>query len=173
MARNPSLADVRARRAEIATEIAKLKPLQDEDQKLATVEAMLVSLFSVEEMAKSEFPSLAAALQAGLKTPPPPPPVEEESDDDDGESLILAVKRAMRGNESLEELIHLLMDECSDDWWTATEIQDVLTTIKGKKVLMSSVSPTLSMMKSKGTIVRNGHNVALATRVQTNEAAAE
>jgi hypothetical protein len=160
MSKNPSLADVRARRAEIAAEIAKLVgPLQAEDQELASVENVLVRRFDVGE-AESNSPPTAAS------------PAAPEADAD-GPGVGDLVKGAIKGNETIEELIVLLMEHCSDPWWTAAEIQDHLTQVKGKEVPMSSVSPTLTNMKVKGLLVRNGMNVALASEVKNNEAAAE
>ena len=56
----------------------------------------------------------------------------------------------MKGNETIEELIILCMENCGEDWWTAGEMQACLTAVKGRDVPMGSVSPTLSNMKTKG-----------------------
>ncbi|WP_212472985.1 hypothetical protein [Bradyrhizobium liaoningense] len=125
--------------------------------------------------------------QVPPNVPPPPPPAnallqairdlpedeveeeeeeEEEQVNDGGAGLVEIVKKAMTGNENLEQLTLLLFESCSDTWWTATEIQDYLTRIKGKEVPMGSISPMLTALKNNGTITRNGHNVALVTKAQ-------
>jgi hypothetical protein len=83
------------------------------------------------------------------------------------------MKRKLTGKENLEEIITRLFEECGEIWWNANEVQEHLTLIKGRDVPMSSVSPTLTMMKNKGTLVRDGLSVALASRLQNKEAAAE
>ncbi len=148
MAKNPTLADVRARRVEIAKIIG---PLKTEDDELGIAEKALMRLAGPEEAKQSE----------------PEPEQEEE------ESLQDCVKRQMKGNETLEELIVLLFEQCIDDWWLATEVQDYLTRIKGREVPMSSVSPTLTKMKDAGTLVREGLKVALASRVPKQETVAQ
>ncbi|WP_454648017.1 hypothetical protein [Bradyrhizobium liaoningense] len=107
---------------------------------------------------------------------PPPPSAEElaaavaslEEEDgeqgDGGAGLVKLVQDVMVGNETLEQLTLLLFRNCSDTWWTATEIQDYLQRIKGKEVPMNSISPMLTAMKNAGTIVRDGHNVALTEK---------
>jgi hypothetical protein len=77
------------------------------------------------------------------------------------------------GKETLEELIVEMLEACTEDWWSAVEIQQCATEIRGKEVPMSSVSPTLTNMKNKGILVRDGLNVGLASRFQKKEAAAE
>ena len=79
----------------------------------------------------------------------------------------------MTGRETLEELIKMMFVECNEEWWTANEVQQHLSLIKGREVPMSSVSPTLTKMKDNGIIVRRGLKVALVERAKTNEAAAE
>src|SRR6185312_7680822 len=146
MSDNPSLADVKARRAEIAK---LLKPLQDEDQELAAAEAVLLRLIKVEGATQS------AAEPA-----------------DEGRTVVEIVKEIMKGDETIEELMTLLMQESGDPWWTAAELQSHLTDVRKRVVPMSSVSPTLTNMKIKHLLVRNGLKVALTSRVQKNEAAA-
>lgn len=78
--------------------------------------------------------------------------------------MIDEVRGLMTGNETLEQLTLLLFENCSDVWWTATEIQSHLSDLKGKEVPMGSISPMLTAMKNAGTIIRKGHDVALATK---------
>jgi hypothetical protein len=96
--------------------------------------------------------------------PPPPPAPTSQPAPEDEEKLEDTVKRLAKGNETLEELTVMLMEECVDDWWPATEVQDYLTRVKGKEVPMSSVSPTLTKLKDAGILVRDGHKVGLASR---------
>lgn len=51
-------------------------------------------------------------------------------------------------------------------WRTANDVQDNVSEIKGARVPMSSISPTLSELKRAGLIVRDNLRVALATRVR-------
>jgi hypothetical protein len=159
MSDNPSLADVRARRAEIAKII---EPLQAEERELAAVEAVLVRRFGSTPPA-GPTPATASSVA----------PQGAEKSDDDEEFVHDVVKRKMKGNETIEELILMSLDECSEDWWTAAQMQENLKEIKGREVPMSSVSPTLSNMKNRGLIVRDGLNFALPARAKTNEAAAK
>jgi hypothetical protein len=204
--KNPSLADVRARRAEIANQIGSLSA---EDKELAQVENILMRLFKVvEEPLASPAPRstifdpaqlpdhVRTAQEAGktnivtrrsplvvVGTEQPPVPLSQlrrdmspsspatrrrlrlprQADDQEG-PLVNFVREKMTGKETLEELIELMFKECSDDWWTAVEVQTHLTDIKGKEVPMASVSPTLTNMKNKGIIVRDGHQIGLASR---------
>ena len=161
MARDPTLADVRARRAEIAKAVG---PLMAEDDELKIAEKVLARLAEAPEPAPT-------AAKVPPPTPPPRPVTSPAPDDgasandDDGLSLEETVRQKLTGNENLEDLTKLLFDNCSDDWWTATEVQDYLTRVKGKEVPMSSVSPTLTKLKDAGVIVRDGLKVALKSRV--------
>jgi hypothetical protein len=103
----------------------------------------------------------------------PPPPLRIPADADEEGTVVDEVKAKLKGNETLEDLIFLLLDECKDDWWTATEIQSHLTDVKGREVPMSSISPTLTKMKDAGTLTRDGFNVALTSRVQKKQTAAK
>jgi hypothetical protein len=182
MTGNPSLADVRARRAEIAKTV---EALQVEDGELAAAEGVLVRRFGTTPTAPAQvsgsnpdaeiFGKIEDETHEALKaeaesTAEDAAPVDATEDD----PLIVQVKEAMKGNESIVERIVLLMENCVDDWWTATEIQNYLTKLRGGDLVpMGTVSPTLTFMKRQGTIVREGHKVGLASRFQTNEAAAE
>jgi hypothetical protein len=175
MSSNPSLADVRARRAEIAKIIG---PLQAEDKELAAVESVLVRLFGTVTPATvipaPPLPFARPPVEMTIPPPPPPPlPTPPAPPEPEEEYVADVVKRLMKGNETIEELIILCMENCGEDWWTAGEMQTCLTSVKGRDVPMGSVSPTLTNMKTKGLLVRDGMNVGLASRFKTNEAAAE
>ncbi|QQO12452.1 hypothetical protein JJB99_23605 [Bradyrhizobium diazoefficiens] len=91
---------------------------------------------------------------------------EGEGDDDGGAGLVRIVRDVMTGNETLEQLTLLLMRNCGDTWWTASEIQSFLTHIKGREVPMASISPMLTNLKNNGVITRSGHEIALSERAK-------
>lgn len=55
-------------------------------------------------------------------------------------------------------------------WFTANELQEQASVIKGRHIPMATVSPTLSKMKNDELIVRDGLKVALTDRVKKAEA---
>ena len=59
-----------------------------------------------------------------------------------------------------------VLRQSPEPWMTANEIQERAAAIKGQDVPMGTVSPTLSLMKNEGLIVRDGLKVALADRTQ-------
>lgn len=67
-----------------------------------------------------------------------------------------------------ELFIHVLKNSPSP-WMSANEIQEKASELKGTEVPMSTVSPTLSSMKSLNMIVRNGFFVALPDRVDQSQ----
>ena len=162
---NPTLQDVRNRRAQIAKITADLKV---EDAELATAERVLIRLGAVSEPAQTTMftPRVIPNPPA-----PAPRPVAEEQDEDG--SVVETVKEIMTGHETLEQLIVMMFENCGDDWWTASEVQSHLSDIKGKDVPMSSISPTLTNMKNDGLIVRDGLNVGLAARHKEMQTATE
>jgi hypothetical protein len=160
---NPTLQDVRNRRAQIAKITADLTA---EDAELATAEKVLIRLSAAPSLPL--IPIVVAEPEA-LPVSVPTAPAAQESE---SEGLVSdAVKEIMTGHETLEQLIVLMFENCSDDWWTASEVQTCLTEIKGKEVPMSSISPTLTNMKNNGLIVRDGFNVGLAARHSQMETA--
>jgi hypothetical protein len=169
MNKNPSLADVRARRAEIAKTIG---PLQAEDKELAIAESALVRLFRITEptplLGQSQLPLTAAATATATAALATATQVGEDSE----QSVADVVKKIATGKETLEELIILLFTHCVDPWWTAQEVQENLSLVKGKEVPMASVSPTLTNMKNKNLLVRDGLKVALPAAIKNKEAAA-
>jgi hypothetical protein len=160
---NPTLQDVRNRRAEIAKITADLKV---EDAELATAEKVLIRLGATAPLPL--MPVVIAEPEAAPVSVSMPPASQEA----ESEGLVSdVVKNIMTGHESLEQLIALMFENCSDEWWTANEVQICLTEIKGKEVPMSSISPTLTNMKNNGVIVRDGFNVGLAARHKQMETA--
>ena len=153
MSTTPTIADVQRRRAQIKVERTEISrrdsELQAEDADLAVAERALLRL--------------AGAPPAGASAPSP------SSDDAFGSWLTPAGwnpppdSAPIHG--TLEELITYLLRGAVDPWALATQIQAGLTHYKQQPVPMSSISPTLTTMKNKGTIVRDGLKVALASRV--------
>jgi hypothetical protein len=168
--KNPTLQDVRDRRTQISKATAELAA---EDAELATAEKVLIRLGASTEPAAVLPPlppaPLAAPPWAAAAPAPPAAPTQPAEE----EGVVESVKKRMTGNETLERLIVMLFEDCSDDWWTANEVQSHLTLIKGKDVPMASISPTLTNMKNNGLIVRDGLNVGLATRHKQTETATE
>ncbi|WP_316225336.1 hypothetical protein [Bradyrhizobium sp. SZCCHNS3052] len=187
---NPSLQDVRQRRQKIQE---LLTSLTEEDRELYAAEKTLMRLGGLGD--KPPMP-VTPPLGPHLPPPPVPKPNaltsgavlgtaqvpqhaplpprsvlssamtnlgEEEEEEED---VVEIVKRLMAGNENLEQLTLMLLENCADVWWTATEIQDCLQRIKGREVPMGSISPMLTALKNNGTITRNGHNVALTTKAR-------
>jgi hypothetical protein len=75
--------------------------------------------------------------------------------------------------ESIESLILILLSDEGRVWWTANELQVELSRLKGTEVPMSTVSPTLSNMKNKDKIAREGMRVALPERANTMDGETE
>jgi hypothetical protein len=94
-----------------------------------------------------------------------PSPLQEPAASEEESTLVKTVRAELKGNETLKELIVLLLDTCTEDWWTANEIKDHLSDVTGRDIPISSISPTLTVMKDAGILVRTGHNVALASRI--------
>lgn len=68
----------------------------------------------------------------------------------------------------INDLFQSVLRQSAEIWMTANEIQERASAIKGQEVPMGTVSPMLSIMKSKGVIVRDGLKVALAERLNDN-----
>lgn len=127
---DPSLSDVRRRRAEIKKQFAALA---NEDERLEMVEAVLEQL--------------------GGK-PPAMPSLGIEADHKQGR---FGGGSAQPEKETVESLILIALSD--GDWWTANEIQTEVSKLRGKETPMSTISPTLSAMKKDGKIVRDGLKV--------------
>ena len=150
--------------------------LQNEERELAAVEDALVRLFNApgdlfDHPAEAETitPPTEATTTGGESA------VVAEADEAEDDLSFVGpyVKSIMKGNETIEELIVLLLENCKDTWWTASEVQSCLSDLKGRQISMSTVSPLLWTMRKRGIIVREGLNVALASKLESNRAAAE
>jgi hypothetical protein len=165
---NPALSDVRARRAAIKAEREKIhgrdQELSKEDQELAVAERALLRLVGIAGVQEPELlltphhSSIPAddalgswATAEGWRTPDIPRP----------------------NNGTHEECTAWLLAGSVDPWATANQIQSALSQMVQRLVPLTSVSPMLTSMKNKGIIARDGLKVALASRVDTNRAAAE
>lgn len=155
---NPSLTDVQARRAEIKSEREVLRErdqgLVAEDQDLAVAERALLRLAGTTAQEMQVYPDDGLGSwysSKGWLTPLTPRPV----------------------GGTQEQYTVWLLEGSVDPWATANQIQAGLNHFLERPVPMSSVSPMLTAMKNKGTIVRDNLKVALASRVKTNKAAAE
>ena len=74
-------------------------------------------------------------------------------------------QHGIKGDETIEYLLSFLLTAAPEPWHSSNDLQAYVSHLKGRDVPMSSVSPTLSNMKSKGVIVRDGLKVALGARV--------
>jgi hypothetical protein len=150
MSTAPTIADVQRRRTEIKVERTEIScrdsELQAEDADLMVAERALLRLAGLPPTETSAHSSDAFGswlTPAGWNPPPDPAPAHG----------------------TLEELITYLLRGAVDPWALATQIQAGLTHYKQQPVPMSSISPTLTTMKNKGAIVRDGLKVALTSRV--------
>lgn len=176
---NPSLHDVKVRRAAIREERqhieTRMRLLTVEDQELAAAERVLArfvknppaangSTGPVPGVPESPGPKATTGLfpndmtgTGALPYPPPPlppPPVYPAPKD-----------------MTIEEIIAFVLDLNIEPWMTANDIQEQAKA-GGKDIPMSSLSPTLSNMKKKEIIERDGLKVALVSRLK-NKAATE
>jgi hypothetical protein len=140
---NPSLADVKRRRAQINK---RRHELAQEDRALTAEDQELVVAERVLERLGGTVPPRPSQPEWALTRPPPE-------------------------NATLEQLLGYLLEGKIDPWATSNQLQEALTLLKKREVPMSSVSPTLTSMKDKGIIVRDGLKVALKTRIATATAA--
>jgi len=149
MSESPNLQDVQARRAEIKAELVTVREregvLVSEDQELEVAERVLLRL-------------------AGKAEPTLP---------NDALGSWLSADGWKRPNRSfdpayatIEDTIEWLLEGATDPWATSIQIQAALSETLKRPVPMSTVSPTLTNMKNKGTLAREGFKVALASRVQ-------
>jgi hypothetical protein len=157
---NPTLRDVTKRRAAIRDERQqmelRMRLLASEDQELAVAERVLSRLASQPVPMGSLF-GLDKADAAG---PPPPPPPPQMIPAPPLPPLPYNAPKEM----TIEEVIAFVLDLNADPWMTANEIQEQAKA-GGKEIPMSSLSPTLSNMKKKEAIERDGLKVALASRI--------
>jgi hypothetical protein len=162
----PNIDTVRSRRTEIASLRASLKA---QDQSLATEDNEL------------EVAERALARLAGLPMYLPSPAIDLDLNlpmDEALGSWFTAEGwknpgRPAPDNGTIEEVIVWLLEGAIDAWANANQIKAALSGTLRRDVPMSTVSPTLSLMKNKGTIVRDGLKVALASRLFQTRVAAE
>jgi hypothetical protein len=150
MSQPPNLQDVQARRLEIKAELATVreqeKALATEDQELEIAERVLLRLAGAPEAPVLIDEALGAWKDAhGWKRPD---------------------QKFEPAYATIEDTIEWLLEGAVDPWATSIQIQVAAAGTLNRPVPMSTISPTLTNMKNKGTIVRDGFKVALATRVQ-------
>jgi hypothetical protein len=154
MSPSPDLSDVQDRRTKIKTELAEIrqreKALVSEDQELEVAERVLLRLAGYPETPPSVIFSKDNALEAwisadGWKTPARP----------------FDADRA-----TIKDAIEWLLEGSVDPWATSAQIQAALSATLTRPVPMSTVSPTLTVMKDDEIIVRDGLKVALTSRVR-------
>jgi hypothetical protein len=135
MSTNPTLSDVRERRAKIASEIARLDALKQEDQELEIAERVL-------------------ARMAGQSAPEPRNP-----------PLVMSFAAGAGRTRKIADLVIDYLGASRELWLTANEIRDGLSAIRGAEIPMSTISPTLSNLKANGIVSRDGLKVALTERL--------
>jgi hypothetical protein len=138
MSTNPNLSDVKARRAEIANETSLV---------LARLEALK------QEDQELEVAERVLSRLAGHPEVLPHP------------SLTKALSRIPGKSPRTADMILSTLRTSPKVWSTANEVRDDLSRKKGAEVPMSTVSPTLTKLKTLGLVVRDGLNVALTERV--------
>jgi len=156
MSAAPNLHDVQARRVEIRAELETVrereKTLATEDQELEIAERVLLRLAGVQEVPLSLDEALGTWKNGdGWKRP--------------NRSFDPAYA-------TIEESIEWLLEGAVDPWATSVQIQAALSGTLKRPVPMSSVAPTLTNMKNKGSLAREGFKVALASRVQNENGTA-
>ena len=79
-----------------------------------------------------------------------------------------AVSSATTNGSSLtiRALLAAVLRQSESPWMASKELQARATALKGQEVPMSSVAPTLSVMKKSGLIARDGFRVALVERLK-------
>lgn len=163
---NPTLRDVTKRRAAIRDERqqieVRVRQLAAEDQELAVAERVLSRLASQATPVPmgSLFGSDKAEVSVGLPPPPPPPPMPWAVPAPLPPPPPYNPPKEM----TIEEIISFVLELNVNPWVTANEIQEQAKSF-GKEIPMSSLSPTLSNMKKKEMIERDGLKVALAARI--------
>jgi hypothetical protein len=156
MTANPTLADVQARRAAINEE---RQQIAQRERMLAAEENELAIAARVLERMASATPTPAIAPEQKAAA------VEHDTDTQVDGWQKFKKAQGISGTEPLEHLLTILLTAVRDPWQSSNELQIYVGHLKGKPVPMSSISPTLSIMKNKGIVIRDGLKVALAARV--------
>ena len=148
---NPSLSDVVERRRSLQSQIEKLRA---EDLDLALAEKVLVGLLKTPAAASPFAPQPRMRVRTVNS---------QEINALDGVTVSLAsgVSKSL----TTEEMIVGALGGSANPWWTSGRLKEYLSQISGRDIPMGTVGPTLSMMKGRGSIVRDGFKVALAERV--------
>ncbi|MER9116695.1 hypothetical protein NKH93_08730 [Mesorhizobium sp. M0954] len=144
---NPSLSDVAARREQLEAEIEERKL---ELSELAVAERVLRRLGEYTPSVRASQTVPGVTLNSLPRHVLPPPPLSSKV-----ENYTVDPAR-----ESVESLILIVLGASDKVWWTANQLQVEVSALKGVEVPMSTISPTLSMMKGAGKIVRDGMRVA-------------
>jgi hypothetical protein len=71
--------------------------------------------------------------------------------------------------ETIKSIMVTVMRSMPDIWTTARELQARVSEIKGREVPMSTISPTLSELKSDDLLARDGMKIALNERLKEIE----
>lgn len=138
-----SLSSIRKRKAALQDELASLEfrtsEILDDIDELDAAEAF-VARFGHEDADDAE------PLTDHDAKLPFPPVIRAKTTKD---ALLLALKMS------------------TEPWLTANELRVRAIGLKGTEIPMATVSPTLSNLKGDGLILRDGHKVALATRIRS------
>lgn len=131
-----------------------LKKLADADAKVARHQALL-------DKAKTDRDELRGALDVLSRHIPELKDVLAGGAAEDLESR---PHSATYQSGSIADVILIVMRKADKVWWTANELQDLVSKARGSDVPMTSISPNLSKLKNNGDIVRADRKVALTER---------
>ena len=157
MSKNPSLQDVLERRAYLKARRARLARF------VGTVNDLIVRA-GREDRELEQVETVLRRLAGDQLGPKPEPQTSPEVVP--GSVGLQRIKESMSGTETVEQLTTRLLSESAPPWWTSSQLQTALSTLKGKQVPMNTLSPTLWKMAKAGVIVRDSLTVALASRIE-------
>lgn len=161
MSTNPSLTDVLARREIKAKERdAKREELMLLDEGIKELDDLIEAL--------TRFAQLSSGRLSGLT-----PHTADVTSDTAKEAQPVRGRRNILGYQNspktTRDLIVGYLSSTPSLWRTTEDVKFNISEIKGSDVPMGTVGPTLSNMKNKGEIVRDGNKVALAERVRLEQ----
>lgn len=137
---------------------------------LSKAEAKLARYEAGAREAREEIAELGAALKVlGRLAPTPQDTAKPASARDANPTSPDRVADGQYRAGTLAEDIQYIMENDARTWWTSNELQDELLKLRGSEVPMTSVSPTLTRMKDKDLVQRDGAKVALLARVGMQE----
>ena len=140
-----SLSSIRKRKAALEEEMAELEfrlsEISDSLDELSDAEAVVKRFGDEDEV------GIESVIVPEAKLPFPP---------------------AIRAKTTKDALL-LALKVSTEPWMTANELQVRASSLKAAEIPMATVSPTLSNLKNAGLIVREGHRVALATRIKSEQ----